>query len=598
MGNNNLSSELSKKTNVLGLKLWGIIGIAVAVVIVITLLFLCTWLLLKRRRNSSKRKHSKLSQQQQQEEEALEKKSLEIKEVKIDRVGNTYLPPPDPILVTISENSGEKESMEKGVVHVGDPQSGSFKNSIGSWRAEKEQQRGTAAAFVDMGGEVRHHHQYTHENPNNNMVILPSPPQFEASAEKRGSFGHDTIPPLDNKTHSFLSLSGGSVSARSIDSPVSAAASAAPEVSHLGWGHWYTLRELEAATNNFGESNVVGEGGYGIVYRGQLPDGTMVAVKNLLNNRGQAEKEFRVEVEAIGRVRHKNLVRLLGYCAEGAHRMLVYEYVDNGNLEQWLHGPMSKTNPLPWEARMKIVLGTAKGLAYLHEALEPKVVHRDIKSSNILVASEWNAKVSDFGLAKLLGSGKSHVTTRVMGTFGYVAPEYANTGLLNERSDVYSFGVLLMEIITGRDPVDYNRAAGEINLVDWLKQMVGNRRSEEVADPSMELKPTSRALKRSLLVALRCVDPDALKRPKIGHVVHMLEAEEFPFRDDRKAGSTNVRSHRTEAQSQERLLQRLSAGQSADDSDTSVEESPATKAFVKRNRNWETTRSTPRRYEG
>ncbi|CAK9232779.1 unnamed protein product [Sphagnum troendelagicum] len=541
MGNNNLSSELSKKTNVLGLKLWGIIGIAVAVVIVITLLCLCTWLLLKRRRNSSKRKHSKLSQQQQQEEEALEKKSLEIKEVKIDRVGNTYLPPPDPILVTISENSGEKESMEKGVVHVGDPQSGSFKNSIGSWRAEKEQQRGTAAAFVDVGG---------------------------------------------------------SVSARSIDSPVSAAASAAPEVSHLGWGHWYTLRELEAATNNFGESNVVGEGGYGIVYRGQLPDGTMVAVKNLLNNRGQAEKEFRVEVEAIGRVRHKNLVRLLGYCAEGAHRMLVYEYVDNGNLEQWLHGPMSKTNPLPWEARMKIVLGTAKGLAYLHEALEPKVVHRDIKSSNILVDSEWNAKVSDFGLAKLLGSGKSHVTTRVMGTFGYVAPEYANTGLLNERSDVYSFGVLLMEIITGRDPVDYNRAAGEINLVDWLKQMVGNRRSEEVADPSMELKPTSRALKRSLLVALRCVDPDALKRPKIGHVVHMLEAEEFPFRDDRKVGSTNVRSHRTEAQSQERLLQRLSAGQSADDSDTSVEESPATKAFVKRNRNWETTRSTPRRYEG
>ncbi|KAH9557119.1 hypothetical protein CY35_07G068300 [Sphagnum magellanicum] len=604
MGNNNLSSELSKKTNVLGLKLWGIIGVAVAVIIVITLLFLCSWLLLKRRRSSSKRKHSKLSHQQQQEEEALEKKSLEIKEVKIDRVGNTYLPPPDPILVTISENSGEKESMEKGVVHVGDPQSGSFKNSIGSWRAEKEQQRGTAAAvaaFVDMGGEVRHHHHYTHENPNNNMVILPSPPQFEASAEKRGSFGHDTIPPLDNKTHSFLSLSGGSVSARSIDSPVSAAASAAsaaPEVSHLGWGHWYTLRELEAATNNFGESNVVGEGGYGIVYRGQLPDGTMVAVKNLLNNRGQAEKEFRVEVEAIGRVRHKNLVRLLGYCAEGAHRMLVYEYVDNGNLEQWLHGPVSKTNPLPWETRMKIVLGTAKGLAYLHEALEPKVVHRDIKSSNILVDSEWNAKVSDFGLAKLLGSGKSHVTTRVMGTFGYVAPEYANTGLLNERSDVYSFGVLLMEIITGRDPVDYNRAAGEINLVDWLKQMVGNRRSEEVADPSMELKPTSRALKRSLLVALRCVDPDALKRPKIGHVVHMLEAEEFPFRDDRKVGSTNVRSHRTEAQSQERLLQRLSAGQSADDSDTSVEESPATKAFVKRNRNWETTRSTPRRYEG
>jgi serine/threonine protein kinase len=125
-----------------------------------------------------------------------------------------------------------------------------------------------------------------------------------------------------------------------------------------------------------------------------------------------------VEVEAIGRVRHKNLVRLLGYCAEGAQRMLVYEYVNNGNLEQWLHGPLAKSNPLTWEARMRIVLGTAKALAYLHEALEPKVVHRDIKSSNILVDTSWNAKVSDFGLAKLLGSGRSHVTTRVMGTFG------------------------------------------------------------------------------------------------------------------------------------------------------------------------------------
>jgi serine/threonine protein kinase len=168
-------------------------------------------------------------------------------------------------------------------------------------------------------------------------------------------------------------------------------------------------------------------------------------------------------------------------------------------------------------------------LAYLHEALEPKVVHRDIKSSNILVDTSWEAKVSDFGLAKLLGSDKSHVTTRVMGTFGYVAPEYCSTGLLNERSDVYSFGVLLTEVITGRDPVDYSRATGEVNLVDWLKQMVASKRSEEVADPQMKVKPMIRTLKRAILVALRCVDPDAQKRPKMGHVVHMLEADDFPF---------------------------------------------------------------------
>ncbi|MBA0837416.1 hypothetical protein Goarm_009576 [Gossypium armourianum] len=319
---------------------------------------------------------------------------------------------------------------------------------------------------------------------------------------------------------------------------------AVPEVSHLGWGHWYTLRELEESTNDFAADNVIGEGGYGIVYRGVLEDNSKVAVKNLLNNRGQAEKEFKVEVEAIGRVRHKNLVRLLGYCAEGAHRMLVYEYVDNGNLEQWLHGDVGPCSPLTWEIRMNIVLGTAKGLAYLHEGLEPKVVHRDIKSSNILLDKQWNPKVSDFGLAKLLGSGRSYVTTRVMGTFGYVAPEYASTGMLNERSDVYSFGILLMEIISGRTPVDYSRPQGEVNLVEWIKSMVSNRNAEGVLDPRLPEKPSSRALKRALLVALRCVDPNAQKRPKMGHVIHMLEADEFPFRDERKDGRENMRSLR------------------------------------------------------
>lgn len=314
-----------------------------------------------------------------------------------------------------------------------------------------------------------------------------------------------------------------------------------PEVSHLGWGHWYTLRELEVATNGFTDENVIGEGGYGIVYHGILEDKTNVAVKNLLNNRGQAEKEFKVEVEAIGRVRHKNLVRLLGYCAEGAHRMLVYEFVDNGNLEQWLHGDVGPLSPLTWEIRMNIVLGTAKGLTYLHEGLEPKVVHRDIKSSNILLDKLWNPKVSDFGLAKLLGSERSYVTTRVMGTFGYVAPEYASTGMLNERSDVYSFGILLMEIISGRNPVDYSRAPGEVNLVEWLKAMVTNRKAEGVLDPRLPEKPSVRALKRALLVALRCVDPNAQKRPKMGHVIHMLEADEFPFRDDRRTGRDQIR---------------------------------------------------------
>ncbi|XVE89503.1 hypothetical protein DITRI_Ditri20bG0001900 [Diplodiscus trichospermus] len=298
-----------------------------------------------------------------------------------------------------------------------------------------------------------------------------------------------------------------------------------PEFSHLGWGHWFTLRDLELATNRFSKENVIGEGGYGVVYQGHLINGTPVAVKKIFNNLGQAEKEFRVEVEVIGHVRHKNLVRLLGYCIEGTHRILVYEYVNNGNLEQWLHGAMRQHGYLTWEARIKILLGTAKAIAYLHEAIEPKVVHRDIKSSNILIYDDFNAKISDFGLAKLLGAGKSHVRTRVMGTFGYVA-----SSLLSEKNDVYSFGVVLLEAITGRDPVDYGRPEDEVDLVEWLKMMVGSNRSEEVVDPNIEVRPSTRALKHALLTALRCVDLDSEKRPKMGQVVRMLESEEYPIR--------------------------------------------------------------------
>ncbi|KAJ9136421.1 hypothetical protein P3X46_033501 [Hevea brasiliensis] len=298
---------------------------------------------------------------------------------------------------------------------------------------------------------------------------------------------------------------------------------------NIGWGRWYSLNELEIATRGFSEENVIGEGGYGVVYRGVLKDGSVVAVKNLLNNKGQAEKEFRVEVEAIGKVRHKNLVGLIGYCAEGARRMLVYEYVDNGNLEQWLHGDVGPVSPLTWDIRMKIAIGTAKGLAYLHEGLEPKVVHRDVKSSNILLDKKWNPKVSDFGLAKLLGSESSYVTTRVMGTFGYVSPDYASTGMLNEGSDVYSFGVLLMEMITGRSPIDYSRPAGEMNLVDWFKGMVASHRGEEVLDPLIEVQPSPRAFKRTLLVCLRCIDLDAISDQKWGKSFICLMQMTFLF---------------------------------------------------------------------
>lgn len=476
-----LNDQLSKRTSIFGLRLWVVLGICVGAAIVIVLFLISLWFTSKRQNKATGSSHN--GSFKPIHNSTIPSVSKEIQEIRVDPSRHSN---PDVKLHQASNPDPLPESDHVLALHSEEDSSAiSGRNRI----------------HIEIGKDHR--------------IAYP---------ERGAGSGH------------------GSGESRSGDQGT--AILAVPEVSHLGWGHWYTLRELEEATDEFAAENVIGEGGYGIVYRGVLEDNTNVAVKNLLNNRGQAEKEFKVEVEAIGRVRHKNLVRLLGYCAEGAHRMLVYEYVDNGNLEQWLHGDVGPCSSLTWEIRMNIVLGTAKGLTYLHEGLEPKVVHRDIKSSNILLDKQWNPKVSDFGLAKLLGSERSYVTTRVMGTFGFVAPEYASTGMLNERSDVYSFGILLMELISGRNPVDYSRPQGEVNLVEWLKAMVTNRNAEGVLDPRLPEKPSSRALKRALLVALRCVDPNAQKRPKMGHVIHMLEADDFPFRDDRRAGRENMRSLR------------------------------------------------------
>nr|XP_043615140.1 probable serine/threonine-protein kinase At1g01540 [Erigeron canadensis] len=473
-----LKDKLSSKTSIFGLRFWVVLGICLGATIVIIILLLSLYF--------TKR--------------------------------NKYLkkPKPSPQKPTIiSHTTDEIQS-----------------NPVGLTRPETQQ--------TNPPDKI----QYQAENPvtDSESLAIVTPHAGETDASNLNGYEKIQIEigKLKANRIAYPGYGGGS-SYGSGSGEQSSVVSVQPEVSHLGWGHWYTLRELEVATNGFSDENVIGEGGYGIVYSGVLTDNTMVAVKNLLNNRGQAEREFKVEVEAIGRVRHKNLVRLLGYCAEGAQRILVYEYVNNGNLEQWLHGDVGPTSPLTWEIRMNIILGTAKGLTYLHEGLEPKVVHRDIKSSNILLNRQWHPKVSDFGLAKLLGSEKSYVTTRVMGTFGYVAPEYASTGMLNERSDVYSFGILIMEIISGRNPVDYSRPPDEVNLVDWLKAMVTNRTAEGVLDPKLPERPSSRALKRALLVALRCVDPSAQKRPKMGHVIHMLEADDFPFRDEHRGNRENGR---------------------------------------------------------
>ncbi|XP_047972835.1 proline-rich receptor-like protein kinase PERK9 isoform X2 [Salvia hispanica] len=229
---------------------------------------------------------------------------------------------------------------------------------------------------------------------------------------------------------------------------------------------WFSYEELVQATDGFSAQNLLGEGGFGCVYKGTFADGSDVAVKQLKIGGGQGEREFRSEVEIISRIHHRHLVTLVGYCVNENRRLLVYEYVPNNNLYFHLHG--EGVPVLNWAVRVKIALGAARGIAYLHEDCHPRIIHRDIKSSNILVDSNFEARVSDFGLARLALDTNSHVTTRVMGTFGYMAPEYASSGKLTERSDVYSFGVVLLELITGRKPVDKSGPLEAESLVEYL----------------------------------------------------------------------------------------------------------------------------------
>nr|DAD34156.1 TPA_asm: hypothetical protein HUJ06_004796 [Nelumbo nucifera] len=232
----------------------------------------------------------------------------------------------------------------------------------------------------------------------------------------------------------------------------------------------FTFRELATATRNFRQECLLGEGGFGRVYKGRLEStGQVVAVKQLDRDGLQGNREFLVEVLMLSLLHHPNLVNLIGYCADGDQRLLVYEYMPLGSLEDHLHDLPPDKEPLDWNTRMKIAAGAAKGLEYLHDKANPPVIYRDFKSSNILLDEGFHPKLSDFGLAKLGPVGdKSHVSTRVMGTYGYCAPEYAMTGQLTVKSDVYSFGVVFLELITGRKAIDSTRAHGEQNLVTWV----------------------------------------------------------------------------------------------------------------------------------
>ncbi|KAF5799866.1 putative protein kinase RLK-Pelle-PERK-1 family [Helianthus annuus] len=336
---------------------------------------------------------------------------------------------------------------------------------------------------------------------------------------------------------------------------------------HGGVGNsraWFTYEELAEATDGFSGSNLLGEGGFGCVYKGLLPDGREVAVKQLKIGGGQGEREFRAEVEIIGRVHHRHLVSLVGYCISDHQRLLVYQYVPNNTLHYHLHGEGRPV--MDWATRIRVAAGAARGLAYLHEDCHPRIIHRDIKSSNILLDDNFDAQVADFGLAKIAIDSNTHVTTRVMGTFGYLAPEYASSGKLTEKSDVYSFGVVLLELITGRKPVDASRPLGDVSLVEWARPLINRALEtddfEELVDPRLGKNYVQVEMFRMIEAAAACIRHLAPKRPRMSQVVRALDSiVEFTtdLSNGMKPGQSEIIDSR-EQSAQIRLFQRMAFG--------------------------------------
>ncbi|XP_019099205.1 PREDICTED: proline-rich receptor-like protein kinase PERK10 isoform X1 [Camelina sativa] len=324
----------------------------------------------------------------------------------------------------------------------------------------------------------------------------------------------------------------------------------------------FSYEELVIATNGFSDENLLGEGGFGRVYKGVLPDERVVAVKQLKIGGGQGDREFKAEVETISRVHHRNLLSMVGYCISESRRLLIYDYVSNNNLYFHLHA--AGTPGVDWATRVKIAAGAARGLAYLHEDCHPRIIHRDIKSSNILLEDNFHALVCDFGLAKLALDCNTHITTRVMGTFGYMAPEYASSGKLTEKSDVFSFGVVLLELITGRKPVDTSQPLGDESLVEWARPLLNHAIETEefaaLADPKLAKNYVGVEMFRMVEAAAACIRHSAAKRPRMSQIVRAFDslAEEDLTNGMRLGESEIINSAQQSAEI--RLFRRMAFG--------------------------------------
>ncbi|EEF49395.1 probable serine/threonine-protein kinase PBL7 isoform X2 [Ricinus communis] len=286
----------------------------------------------------------------------------------------------------------------------------------------------------------------------------------------------------------------------------------------------FTYEELAIATNNFSPTSLIGRGGFGAVYKGKLEStGQVVAVKQLDLSGIQGEKEFLVEVLMLTLMHHPNLVNLIGFCAEGEQRLLIYEYLPMGSLEDHLFDVPPDMEPLDWNTRMKIAAGAAKGLDYLHNA-NPPVIYRDLKASNILLDEGFHPKLSDFGLAKFGPTGdNSHVSTRVMGTYGYCAPEYASTGRLTMKTDIYSFGVVLLELITGHRAID-DINGRHMHLIHWALPLMKDRCNYlKLADPKLKRQFSLSVFNKAIEVASICLNENANLRPSTSDLMIAMD---------------------------------------------------------------------------
>ncbi|KAL9376724.1 hypothetical protein Peur_030844 [Populus x canadensis] len=375
------------------------------------------------------------------------------------------------------------------------------------------------------GGRQQYWQQNAPPPPDRVVAAMQNPPPPPPVASRPSPPPERVAMPPPPPPPLFMSSSGGSGSNYSgTENPYPPPS---PGIA-LGFSKsTFSYEELARATDGFTDANLLGQGGFGYVHRGVLPNGKEVAVKQLKAGSGQGEREFQAEVEIISRVHHKHLVSLVGYCITGAHRLLVYEFVPNNTLEFHLHGKGRPT--MDWPTRLKIALGSAKGLAYLHEDCHPKIIHRDIKASNILLDFKFEAKVADFGLAKISSDVNTHVSTRVMGTFGYLAPEYASSGKLTDKSDVFSYGVMLLELITGRRPVDSTQSFMEDSLVDWARPLLtraledGN--FDTLVDQKLQNNYDQNEMARMVACAAACVRHSARRRPRTSQVVRALEGD-------------------------------------------------------------------------